>query len=214
MSLKHLKPFQVDPNRIDKQEIKELVDKISNNSKVSEIQEIFDSNVSLCAYFLKTGYIDYHEIYFLSTSLIIDGDNRPDYICGCYHAQTGVSWYAIICAGPQEQPWGNDLLLTTVGKKTFDRLNYCLDNLSEILISNGLIQSVDPERLYGLMIIGQDRDFFRNREKQARKREVNQKSSIQLRTYGAFLRRFNRQKKLGWLDNLIQNFLNLFQRKV
>ena len=213
MSLKNLKPFQVDPNRVNKQEIKELVDKISNNSKVSEIQEIFDSNVSLCAYFLKTGYIDYQEIYFLSTSLIVDGDHRPDYICGCYHPQTGVSWYAIICAGPQEQPWSNDLRLTTVGKKSFDRLHYCIDNLGDILISNGLVESVNLERLYGLMVIGQDRDFFRNREKQARKREINQNSSIQLRTYGAFLRRFQRQKQLGWLDNLIKNFLNLFQRK-
>jgi hypothetical protein len=214
MSLKHLKPFQVDPNRVNKQEVKELVDKISNNSKVSEIQEIFDANISLCAYFLKNGYIDYQDIYFLSTSLIVDNNDRPDYICGCYHTKTGVSWYAIICAGPQEQPWGNDLTLTTVGKKSFDRLNYCLNNLGDILISNGLIDAVDSKRLYGIMIVGQDRDFFRNPEKQALKREINQNSSIQLRTYGAFLRRFKRQNKLGWLENLIQNFLNLFQRKL
>ncbi len=213
MSLKNLKPFQVNPDRVNKQEIKELANKIGNSSKVSEIQEIFDANISLCAHFLRTGYIDYHEIYFLSTSLIINGEDRPDYICGCYHKTTGVSWYAIICAGPNEQTWNNDLSLTNVGKNSFDRLNYCVDHLREILVSNGLIESINIKHLYGLLIIGQDRDFFRNPEKQALKREINQKSSIQLRTYGAFLRRFKRQSKLGWLDNLIQNFLNLFQRK-
>ena len=213
MPLKHLKPFQVDPNRVDKQEITELVNKISISSKVSEIQELFDSNISLCAHLLKNGYIRYQEIYFLSTSLIVDGAKRPDYICGCYHPKTGVSWYAIICAGPQEQTWDKDFELTTVGKKSFDRLNYCIDNLGDILISNGLIKSVDPTRIYGLLIIGQDREFFRNPKKQARKREINQNSAIQLRTYGAFLRRFNRQKNIGSLDSLVKNFRNLFQRK-
>lgn len=212
MSLEHLKPFQVDPTRISKQEIQRLIEKISNNSKVSEIQEIFDSNISLCAHFLKTGYIEYHDIYFLSTSLIADSADRPDYICGCYHKKTGMSWYAIICAGPKEQTWDNNLALTTVGKKSFDRLNYCLDHLGDILVSNRLVKSVSPDQIYGLLVIGQDRDFFTNREKQARKREINQNSSIQLRTYGAFLRRSERQNKLGRLDNLIESFLNLFHR--
>jgi hypothetical protein len=213
MPLKHLKPFQVDPNRVSKPEIAELVNKVSISSRVSEIQEIFDSNISLCAHLLKNGYIKYHEIYFLSTSLIIDGTNRPDYICGCYHPKTGVSWYAIVCAGPQEQTWDKDLALTTVGRNAFDRLNYCINNLGEILVSNGLITSVDPNQLYGLLIIGQDREFTRNPAKQALKREINQNSTIQLRTYGAFLRRFNRQKKLGGLNNVVQNFVKLFQKK-
>jgi hypothetical protein len=80
MSLEYLQPFQVDPNRVERQEIDRLVDKISTNSKISEIQGIFDRNVSICAHFLKRAYIDYHQIYFLSTSLILSDDNRPDYI--------------------------------------------------------------------------------------------------------------------------------------
>jgi hypothetical protein len=67
MLLERLKPFQVDPNRVDRLEIVTLVNKISNSSKVSEVQQLFDSNISLCAYFFKNGYIDYQKIYFLST---------------------------------------------------------------------------------------------------------------------------------------------------
>ena len=211
MPLEHLRPFQVDPNRVDRQEIAKLVNKISISSRVSEIQELFDSNISLCAYLLKNGYIEYEEIYFLSTSLIPDEVNRPDYICACYHRLTGVSWYAIICAGPQESTWNNDFGLTTVGKKSFDLLNYCVSNLGEILIRNRLIRSVDPESVYGLIIIGQDREFFRNKEKQARKRDVNQNSAVQLRTYGAFLRRYRRQKRFAGLTKLIKNFTKVFR---
>ena len=39
MLLQHLQPFQVDPDRVNQQEIAKLVNKISTTSKVSEIQE-------------------------------------------------------------------------------------------------------------------------------------------------------------------------------
>jgi hypothetical protein len=208
MSLKNLQPFQVDPDRIDRQEIANLVNKVSVNSKVSEIQGLFDRNISLCAYLLKQAYIDYHKIYFLSTSLILNEENRPDYICGCYHPKKGISWYAIICAGPQEQTWDDNLQLTPVAKFSFDRLNYCTDNLERILISNKLVDEVNRDRVHGLLIIGQDREFFENPKKQDRKRNINQKSSVKLRTYGAFLRKFDKQKNQSWLINKLSNFLN------
>jgi hypothetical protein len=208
MSLKNLQPFQVDPDRVDRQEIANLVNKVSINSKVSEIQGLFDRNISLCAYLLKQAYIDYHKIYFLSTSLILSEENRPDYICGCYHPKKGISWYAIICAGPQEQTWDNNLQLTPVAKFSFDRLNYCTDNLERILISNKLVEEVDRDRVHGLLIIGQDREFFENPKKQDRKRNINQKSSVKLRTYGAFLRKFDKQKNQSWLINKLGNFLS------
>jgi hypothetical protein len=207
MSLKNLQPFQVDPDRVDRQEIANLVNKVSINSKVSEIQGLFDRNISLCAYLLKQAYIDYHKIYFLSTSLILSEENRPDYICGCYHPKKGISWYAIICAGPQEQTWDNNLQLTPVAKISFDRLNYCTDNLERILIANKLVEEVNRDRVHGLLIIGQDREFFENPKKQDRKRNINQKSSVKLRTYGAFLRKFDKQKNQSWLINKLGNFL-------
>ena len=207
MSLKNLQPFQVDPDRVDRQEIANLVNKVSINSKVSEIQGLFDRNISLCAYLLKQAYIDYHKIYFLSTSLILSEENRPDYICGCYHPKKGISWYAIICAGPQEQTWDDNLQLTPVAKFSFDRLNYCTDNLERILIANKLVEEVNRDRVHGLLIIGQDREFFENPKKQDRKRNINQKSSVKLRTYGAFLRKFDQQKNQSWLINKLGNFL-------
>ena len=208
MFLKNLQPFQVDPERVSQQEIDNLVNKISINSKVSEIQRVFDLNISLCAYLLKHAYIDYHKIYFLSTSLILSENNRPDYICGCYDPNKGVSWYAIIFAGPQEQTWDEDLHLTTVAKLSFDRLNYCTSNLERILLSNKLVDKVNPDRVHGLLIIGQDQEFFQNPKKQDRKREINQKSSVKLRTYGAFLRKFDRQKNQSWLISKLGNLLN------
>lgn len=208
MSLKNLQPFQVDPDRVSQQEIANLVDKISINSKVSEIQGLFDLNISLCAYFLKHAYIDYHKIYFLSTSLILGENNRPDYICACYDPQKGISWYAIICAGSQEKTWDDDLQLTTVAKRSFDRLNYCTSNLKRLLISNKLVDRVNPEQIHGLLIIGQDQEFFQNPRKQDRKREINQKSSVKLRTYGAFLRKIDKQKNQSWLITKLSNFLN------
>jgi hypothetical protein len=209
MSLEYLQPFQVDPDRIERQEIDRLVDKISTNSKISEIQGIFDQNVSICAHFLKRAYIDYHKIYFLSTSLILSDDNRPDYICGCYHAKKGMSWYVIICAGPQEQTWDDDLQLTTVAKKSFDKLNFCTSNLKRILINNKLAEEVASDSIHGLLIIGQDGEFFQNRKKQERKRNINENSLVKLRTYGAFLRKFDRQKDQGWLSAKIKNVLDL-----
>ena len=208
MSLKNLQPFQVDPDRVSQQEIANLVNKVSINSKVSEIQGLFDLNISLCAYLLKQAYIDYHKIYFLSTSLILSEEHRPDYICACYDPQKGISWYAIICAGPQEQTWDDDLQLTTGAKISFDRLNYCTSNLERILISNNLVEKVNSDRVYGLLIIGQDREFFQNPKKQDRKRNINQKSSVKLRTYGAFLRKFDKQKNQSWLIGKLGNFLN------
>jgi len=220
MSLKHLQPFQVDPDRACRQEIATLATKISRNSKVNEIKGLFDQNISLCAYLLKQGYIDYHQIYFLSTNLILSDINRPDYICGCYHEKKGMSWYAIIYAGSQEQTWNDDLQLTTIAKRSFDRLNFCTSNLERILISNKLVdclrqtkgQRVDPKRIHGLLIIGQDREFFRNPKKQDRKRDINKNSPIKLRTYGAFLRKFDRQKNLSWLTTPITNLLDRFRK--
>jgi hypothetical protein len=212
ISLKNLKPFQVDPERVDRQEIAKLVDKISINSKVSEIQGIFDQNISLCAHLLKHGYIDYHKIYFLSTSLFLSEANRPDYLCACYHAKKGVSWYAIICAGSQEQTWDDDLQLTPVAKKAFDKLNFCTSNLEKSLLNNKLVEEVDSDRIHGLLIIGQDREFFRNRKKQERKRDINQTSSIKLRTYGAFLRKFDRAQPKNWLKTSVNNLLDRFRK--
>lgn len=208
MSLQYLKPFQVDPDRVSHQEIARLVDKISISIKVGEIHGIFDRNISVCAHLLKHAYIDYHKIYFLSTSLILNQENRPDYICGCYHPHKGMNWYAIICAGPQEQTWDDDLNLTKVAKLSFDRLNYCVSNLPRILVSNQLATEIDPDRMHGLFIIGQDREFFSNRKKQDRKRDMNQNSAIKLRTYGAFLRKFDNQKRQGWLTTKIKIFLD------
>jgi hypothetical protein len=207
MSLERLQPFQVDPDRVSNQEIARLVDKISINSKVGEIHGIFDRNVSLCAHMLKHAYIDYHQIYFLSTSLIINGEYRPDYICGCYHRTKGIHWYVIICAGPQEQTWDDNMQLTPVAKTSFDCLNYCTSNLARILIANKLTEEVDPESIHGLFIIGQDREFFSNRKKQERKRDLNHNSSIKIRTYGAFLRKFHGQKQHGWLTTKIKGLL-------
>jgi hypothetical protein len=208
MLLNHLQPFQVDPERITQPEITNLVRKISVNSKVSEIQGMFDRNISLCAHLLKNGYIDYQKIYFLSTSLILNQDDRPDYICGCYHPTKGINWYAIICGGPQDQTWDDDLQLTTVAKVSFDRLNYCTRNLPRILVSNQLVDQVDPDSVHGLLIIGQDREFFGNRQKQARKRDINQNSAVKLRTYGGFLRKFDRQRSQSWLTTKIQTLLD------
>ena len=208
MSLEHLQTFQVDPARVSNQEIARLVDKISIDSKVGEIHGIFDRNISVCAHLLKHAYIDYHKIYFLSTSLILNQENRPDYICGCYHPQKGIAWYAIVCAGPQEQTWDDDLQLTTVAKLSFDRLNYCTSNLPRILMSNQLVEAVDPTTVHGLLIIGQDREFFSNRKKQDRKRDLNQNSQIKLRTYGAFLRKFGSNRHQNWLTTKIKDLLD------
>ncbi len=208
MSLQHLQPFQVDPDCVSQQEIASLANKVSINSKVSEIQGLFDQNISLCAYFLKQAYIDYQDIYFLSTSLIPIEDNRPDYICGCYHETKGVSWYAIICAGPQEQTWDDQLQLTTVAKLSFDRLNYCTSNLEKILIRNKIVDQVNPDHIHGLLIIGQDREFFQNPKKQDRKRDINQNSSVKLRTYGAFLRKFDKKKTRSWLTIKLGHLLD------
>jgi hypothetical protein len=208
MFLERLQPFQVDPDRVSNQEIARLVDKISIKSKVGEIHGIFDQNISLCAHMLKHAYIDYHKIYFLSTSLIVNDNYRPDYICGCYHRTKGLHWYVIICAGPQEQTWDDNLQLTPVAKKSFDLLNYGTSNLARILIANKLAEEVDPESIHGLFIIGQDREFFSNRKKQERKRDLNHNSVTKLRTYGAFLRKFHSQKQNGWLTTKIKDLLD------
>ncbi len=209
MLLERLKPFQVDPNRVDRVEILKLINKISNSSKASEVQELFDRNISLCAYFFKNGYIKYREISFLSTSIITDASNRPDYICGCYQKKHGMTWYAIICAGPQDRTWDEDLELTSVAKKSFDKLNYCTRNLAEILKANQLADNVTPESVHGLLIIGQDREFLKNSIKQDRKREINQNSLIKLRTYSAFIRNYQR-KNQGWLLGTIDRVIALF----
>jgi hypothetical protein len=213
MSLKHLQPFQVDPNRVDRQEIATLVNRVSINSKVSEIQGVLDRNISLCAYLLNS-YIDYHEIYFLSTNLILNENHRPDYLCGCYHETKGISWYAIVCAGPQEQTWNDELQLTTAAKLSFDRLNYCTSNLAKILVTNQLSDTVDPNSVHGLLIIGQDREFFHNRKKQDRKRDLNQNSPIKLRTYGAFLRKFYRERNKNWLNMPVSDLVDRLRTKI
>jgi hypothetical protein len=212
MPLKHLQPFQVDPDRVDRREIANLVNKISTNSRVSEIQGALDQNISLCAYLLKSAYIDYHEIYFLSTNLLLGEDNRPDYLCGCFHPTKGVSWYAIICAGPQEQTWDEDLQLTAVAKQSFDRLHYCTSNLAKILVSNQLMEAVDPDTIHGLLIIGQDQEFFHNPKKQDRKRDINENSPVKLRTYGAFLRKYAKQKNKTWLNTPVSSLFDRFKK--
>jgi hypothetical protein len=210
--LKHLKPFQVDPNRVITAEIQELVNILRNNSKVSEIQGIFDCNISLLAHLLRYGYIDYHEIYVLSTSLI-DDPYRPDYICGCYHGRKGVSWYAIVCAGAQEQIWDDQLSLTTVGENSLDRLNYCVSNLGKILLEKKLVKEINPASIHGLLIIGQDRDFFRHPKKQSLKRDLNQKTALQIRTYGAFLRKFDKEKNRSGFGGLVDRLLERLQKR-
>jgi hypothetical protein len=209
MLLERLRAFQVDPNRVDRVEIVKLVNKINNGSKASEIQGSFDLNISLCAYFFKTGYMDYQKIYFLSTGIIDDEANRPDYLCACYHKRYGLAWYAIVCAGSQERTWDDDLQLTTTAKRAFDRLNYCANNLEKIILSNGYAEKIKPKNIRGLLIIGQEKDFLKNPAKQSRKREINQNSSIKLRTYGAFLRSYQRGNR-GWLLGAIDRAIGLF----
>ena len=75
-------------------------------------------------------------------------------------------------------------------------------------MNNQLVEEVDLDRVHGLLIIGQDREFFSNRKKQDRKRDMNQNSAIKLRTYGAFLRKFEIQKTQGRLTTKIKNFLD------
>jgi hypothetical protein len=209
MLLERLKPFQVDPGRVDRVEIIKLVNKINSGSKASEVQGLFDMNISLCAHFFRNGYIDYQAIYFLSTGIIPDEANRPDYLCACYHKRYGMAWYAIAIAGPQDRIWDNDLQLTSVGKRAFDRLNYCTNNLERIILSNGLAEKVKPKNIKGLLIVGQEQEFVKNPAKQARKREINQTSSIKLRTYGAFLRSYDRANR-GWLLGSIDRVISLF----
>jgi hypothetical protein len=211
MSLQHLQTFQVDPQRIDRPEITKLVNKVSNANKVSEIHGLFDRNISLCANLLKA-YINYDEIYFLSTSLIANLDNRPDYLCGCYHALKGIKWYAIVFASPQEQTWDENLHLTPVAKNAFDRLNYCTSNLQKILVENQLIEEVSIDQINGLLIIGQDKEFFRNPQKQERKRDINKNSASDLRTYGAFLRSFNKGKQDSWLRTPVMAIFDRFKK--
>ncbi|WP_310482001.1 hypothetical protein [Chamaesiphon sp. VAR_48_metabat_403] len=206
MSLQHLQPFQVDPNRVEQQEIAKLVATISSNSKISEIQSLLHRNISLCAY-LFNAYIDYDEIYFLSNNIITNEDNRPDYICGCFNYRKGISWHVIICSGSLEQTWDDELQLTPVAKLAFDKLHYCTNNLAQILVENHLIDEVDPDTINGLLIIGQDREFFSNRKKQERKRDINQNSLVKLRTYGAFLRKFNKHNKQSWLNMPVTDLL-------
>jgi hypothetical protein len=213
MPLKHLQPFQVDPSRVTRQEISTLVTKVSNSHKVSEIKGILDQNISLCAHLLNS-YIDYDEIYFLSTNLLLSKDNRPHYICGCYSERKGVNWYAIICANPQEQTWNEDLELTTVAKTSFDRLNYCTSNLPKILVQNQLVEIVDPDQVHGLLIIGQDREFFENRKKQERKRDINQNSPVKLRTYGAFSRKFERERNKSWLNMPVSSLVDRLRNRI
>ncbi|WP_146138163.1 hypothetical protein [Chamaesiphon polymorphus] len=210
MSLQYLQPFQVDPNRIDRQEIAKLVNKVSNNSKSSEIKGLFDLNISLCAYFINA-YIRYDEIYLLPTNLISNPDNRPDYICACYHEDKGISWYAVVFAGPQEQTWDEEMQLTSSAKSAFDRLNYCTSNLASIIVNNQLAEEVNPDRIHGLLIIGQDTEFFHNRKKQERKRDINKNSPIKLRTYGAFLRNFQKEKSNSWLNTPVVDLLTRFK---
>ncbi len=209
MLLERLRAFQVDPNRVDRVEIVKLVNKINNASKANEVQGLFDMNISLCAHFFKNGYIDYQKIYFLSTGIVADEANRPDYICGCYHKRYGMAWYAIVFAGPQDRTWDDDLQLTPVAKRAFDRLNYWCNNSEKIILSNGLAEKVKPKNIKGLLIIGQEREFLKNSAKQDRKREINQNSSIKLRTYGAFLRRYQ-QGNRGWLLGTIDRAISLF----
>jgi hypothetical protein len=211
MTLQHLQPFQVDPNRIDRQEIANLVNKVSSNSKISEIQGLFDRNISLCAYLLAT-YIKYDEIYFLSTNLILNPDNRPDYLCGCYHERKGVKWYAIVLAAPQDRTWDEEMQLTPSAKIAFDKLNYCTSNLPKILVENQLIEEVSTDRVRGLVIIGQDKEFFQNSKKQERKRDINQNTSIDLRTYGAFSRSFNKGKQDSWLQMPVAALFERFKK--
>lgn len=212
VAFKLLKPFQVDAARVTRQEIVTLADKIRNSSRVSEIQQAFDRNISLCAYLLKQGYIDYHKIYFLSTSLVLSDMYRPDYLCACYHAKKGVHWYAIVCAGPQEETWNDNMQLTNTAKVGFDKLNFCTSNLEKILVSNALAESIPAENIHGLLIIGRDDDFFNNRQKQIRKRDINKNSSVKLRTYGAFLRRYDAQKNTNVLVASIERALGRFKK--
>jgi hypothetical protein len=209
MLLERLKPFHVDPSRVDRIEIVKLVNKINSGSKANEVQGLFDLNISLCAHFFKHGYIDYQEIYFLSTGIIADEANRPDYICACYHKRYGMAWYAIVCAGSQERTWDDEMQLTPVAKRAFDRLNYCNNNLEQIILSNGFAEKVKSKNIRGLLIIGQEKEFYKNSAKQARKREINQNSSIKLRTYGAFLRSYQRGNR-GWLLGTIDRAIGLF----
>jgi hypothetical protein len=212
MSLQHLQPFQVDPNRVERQEIDRLVATISSDSKISEIQGLLNRNISLCAY-LFNAYIDYDEIYILSNSLIANEDNRPDYICGCFSYSKGISWHAIVCAGSQEQTWDDELQLTPAAKLAFDKLHYCTDNLARVLVDNRLMDEVDPETINGLLIIGQDREFFRNRKKQERKRDINKNSLVKLRTYGAFLRKFNKHNnKQSWLNTPVADLIGKLRK--
>lgn len=212
MSLQHLQPFQVDPNRVERQEIDKLVATISSNSSYGEIQGILNRNISLCAY-LFNAYIDYDEIYILSNNIIANEDNRPDYICGCFNYSKGVSWHIIVCAGSGEQTWDDGLQLTPTAKLAFDKLHYCTNNLARILVDNHLIEEVDPDTINGLLIIGQDREFFRNRTKQERKRDINKNSSVKLRTYGAFLRKFNRHSnKQGWLNMPVADLIGKLRK--
>jgi hypothetical protein len=120
-----------------------------------------------------------------------------------------MAWYVIICAGPQDRTWNDDMEVTPVAKRAFDRLNYCMRNLDKILIDNGMADKVKAKSIKGLLIVGQDQEFLKNSLKQDRKREINQTSSIKIRTYGAFLRSYKRSNQ-GWLLDTIDRAIALF----
>jgi hypothetical protein len=208
-SLDLLKSFQVEPRYADREDIDKLKNKIKSSTRASELNYLFENNISLLAYFLRIGYIKYEEIYFLSTDILEDEEKRPDYICCAVDRKSRVSWYAIDLASPADLSWDDTLQPTPTAKKLLDGLRYSCQNLERSILKSQLVPEVDPDRIYGLLIIGTDREFTQSSKKQDRKRKLNQSSTVRLRTYSSFTRHLERRSQRNWLTQPLKQVRNL-----
>jgi hypothetical protein len=211
MTLDRLKPFQVEPECVDKQDIQSLTAKIKGNASSIDLHEIFEYNISLLAHFLKLGYIEYDEIYFLATGML-DEDNRPDYLCCTYTRKKGLSWYAISIAGSDDQVWESNLQFTPTAKRTLAGLKSACEQLPRSLANSLLFDTVDPDRIYGLLVMGNEQEFIRDRHKQDRKRKLNQTTNFRLRTYSSFLRHQERDRRQQWLNDPLDAMKSLLNK--
>jgi hypothetical protein len=214
MTIDRLKPFQVDTLNLNQADVKNLTTKLEGNISGLELHELFEYNIALFAYFLKRGYIEYDEIFFLSAGIIEDEDNRPSYLCCVPHRKQGLIFYAINIAGSDENVWESNLQFNPSAKRMLEGLNYAIKNLPQALVNTRLFDrtEIKPENIYGLLIMGSEKEFVRDRNKQDRKRKLNQTGNLRLRTYSSFLRHQKRENRQQWLENPIDAMLSLLNK--
>lgn len=214
--------FKVDRCDITLEQLRKLVLLVSRSADETEIDTFLKQkdNLPVLAFISEFFHTGHDGVWILPQQTIRPrvGSTkglRPDYLFGGYDS-LGMNWWVLELKGAHETVCvknSKGIGFSSVVRHGISQLEsyieFCTKNSETLRKAYGIRTFSEPK---GILIVGREKEFMRNEEKQRLRRDFTKKNPrIQIRTYDSLIRRIMRdgyiQYKLPWLFIVIFNFL-------